>query len=246
MRLLGPSTVLFVCLLFQPVATRAQSPDGSSDPQQPAAGTPAAPPPPAAPADTDPKALHGELTAGFQVLTGVNEAWGSSFDGNVAKPYSDRGKFVARATYNYAKVTVQDEPLIEKIQSDRLLLSAGVDQSFSTHGVFMARTVFLRDTVQEIPQRYEETVGAGYHVLNKERGLEFSLVPDLSAVHQETYLGNDTGWQAGLGVHEQFAWKFTGAWSVENLFNYSHNYGDGGSDSIESNASLTGALKKGL
>ena len=189
--------------------------------------------------------VHGSLTAGFQFLGGVTEAWGGSFDGSISRAYSEQGKLVARGTYNYAKVTISDSPKVDKVQTNRGQISVGLDQTFSAHGVFQARSSYLRDPVQQIFSRYEELIGVGYHYADKAERVDFVLVPALSLLRQQTFLANDDGWQAGVGVHEQLSAKINKAWSLGNGFTYRHNMRDN-DDSIEESASLTGQIAKGL
>jgi hypothetical protein len=238
-------TIALTLLALSGGVLHAQSADGpAADDQQPAAGQPAVPPPPAAePAAPDKRAIHGALTAGLQFLNGVTQAWGTSLSGNVSKPYSDTGKLVARASYNYASVTISDSPKITKVQTDRTQVEAGADQTFSTHGVFMVRSMYLRDPVQEIFSRYEELVGVGYRYSDDR--VTLALVPGVSLLNENTYLVTDVGWQAGVGFHQGLTLKLNKFWSCEDSVMYRHDLGDT-DNSTEVTAALTGQVVKGL
>lgn len=244
-RSFAASTMLAVALLAGDAdAVRAQTP-ASPPPATTAAPMPA----PAADIVKTPEAsrnpVHGSLTAGFQFLQGVTQAWGGSFDGNLSKAYSERGTFVTRGTYNYAKVTIADAPKVDKVQANRGQISVGLDQTFGAHGVVQARSLYLRDPVQQIFSRYEELVGVGYRDADKAKRIDFAVVPGVSLLRQDTFLATDLGWQAAVGLHQQLGVNFNKSWSVAQGFNYRHNLRDE-ADSIEESASLTGLIAKGL
>ena len=195
---------------------------------------------------TDPadRPVHGSLTAGVQFTSGVTESRGGAFDGTISRAYSERGKLVARGTYNYARVTL-GSPGIDTVQTNRGQFAVGVDQALATHLVFQARSLYLRDTVQQIFSRYEELAGLGYLYTDAAKRVDFSFVPAISALKQRTFLATDEGWQAAAGLREQLGVKFNTQWSVDQGFSYRHNLSDH-ADSLEHRAALTGLIAKGL
>src|SRR3979490_2336443 len=110
--------------------------------------------------------IHGALTAGLKFLGGITQAWGGLIDGNVKRPYSATGAFVGRLRYDYAKVTVQEKPKVELVQTDRISAAVGIDQTFGKRGIFIARSLYLRDPVQQVFSRFEQLAGVGVHLVN--------------------------------------------------------------------------------
>ncbi len=200
-------------------------------------------PPVAAPAAKH--EMHGDITAGFQFQSGVTEAWGTSIEGNVSRPYSNSGTLSGRATYNYTRVVVSDNPRKEFVQTDRTMASIGANERVGKHGVAMFRSLYLRDSLHQIFFRFEQLAGVGLHYAEESGRLDFTLVPGVSFLKEDSYLDEHEGWHPGAGFYEQLALKFNKVWSFDNAFTYRHNFRQDDS-AIEANASLTGMIVKGV
>ena len=233
------SVAVFVSVLALAAVPTALAGQPAPDVQaQPPA--PPVPSPPPAPAKHE---IHGAITAGLQFLSGVTEAHGGSLDAKASRPYSDRGTVNVKATYNYAKVVVSDSPRTEIVQTNRTQASVGMDQAFSTHGVFAARSLYLRDPVQSIFFRFEQLAGVGVRYASPSKRVEFSFVPGLSMVKEDTFLDTPEGWQAGAGFYQRLAAKVDRTWSLEQSITYRHDFAVGDL-SIEASAEFTGMLTK--
>ncbi len=192
-----------------------------------------------------PPAFHGTVNAGAQLQGGVTEAWGVSLDSNVTRPYSRTGSFNGRGNIGYARVVVSDDPRTVLTQNDRMTFSGGIDQRLGGVWVFMARSLFLRDKLHEISWRLEELAGVGVHLVHPSGRMEFTFVPGLSALDEDTFLEDfrEKGWKAGAGFYQRLAVKFDERWSFEDAVTFRENF-KADDMSIEANAGLTGMVTR--
>lgn len=212
----------------------AQAPAGQPAAGQPAAGQPAA---------EEPKhpAFHGSLSVGLSAATGVQEQRAYQFEGDLTRPFSDGGRFVANVQRQYQNVTFPSPSLL----ADRSSFAVGADQNVTKYTVAMARSMYLKDALLYVNSRYEEIGGYGLHAYNKEKNVDLALVPGFSVYKENLAYAADDGWKTGYGFLEKFSGKFKKVWSIENSFRFRRDFSDS-NRSIESVASITGMLNKAM
>jgi hypothetical protein len=205
--------------------------------------SPETPAPPAqATAEAPPKReWHGTATAGFQLLAGTIDARGTTSEGRLTRPFADDWTFVARGSYTYSTVTVSDSPKIDKVQSNRLWTSAGADYTFGSSGIAIVRSLYLRDPLHEITYRAEELAGVGVHLKDSAKRVEFTFVPGISLLKEDTFLPGSEAILGGAGFYQALSLKIDRTWSIEDNFTFRHDFRRG-DYSIESNATLAGML----
>jgi putative salt-induced outer membrane protein YdiY len=198
---------------------------------------------PAAAGQTAPvhPAWHGSASAGVALAGGVQAQRGYQLAGDVRRPFSDGGSFVANAARDYQKVTFPSPALL----ADRTTLSGGADLNTSKKTVAMARSMYMRDKLLYVDSRYEELVGFGLHLSDASKRFDLQVVPGVSIFKQDLSYSDDRDWQGGGGVYEKFTGKINAAWSVGNSFRFRRNWTKV-DRSVESVASLTGAIIKPL
>jgi hypothetical protein len=187
--------------------------------------------------------FHGQISGGVQLQTGVTEAWGGTFDGKVTRILSDGWTFIARANYTYATVVVQEDPLVDKVQKDRLSAGAGFDRTFGTKGVAMFRTLYLRDPLHQIHYRTEQIGGVGIRVSDQAKRVEFTFVPGLSLIKEDTFLTGSEGVLGGAGFYQALTLKLDKTWSFDDSFSYRHDFREN-DYSIEAYLTLSAMLTK--
>lgn len=202
-------------------------------------------PPPEGPEKPAASAFHGTFSGGIQLQQGEIDAWGGTLDGNVTHAYSDRGQFVARTNVNYARVVVSRDPRVVKTQNDRETAAAGVDHGFSKYGVFMERSLYLRDAVHDLTYRFEQLAGVGIQRSARAGRVKYALVPGISVLKEDSFLADalERGWQAGAGFYQQLSVQVDPRWGVQDTFSYRRTF-KYAEHSIETAASLTGKINR--
>lgn len=198
---------------------------------------------PAAVPDATKREFHGAITAGVEIQSGVTSAWGGMFDGTATRPYSNDGTLVLRGNYNYAKVVVYQSQEVDEVQTDRTLVSLGVEHNYGAHGVFMAQTGYVRDPLHQIFYRFEQLAGYGVRLSDKSKRVEFRFVPGLAVLSEDSYLEGPEGWLLGAGFYQRLTVKVDKTWSFNDSITYRRDFRVN-DVSIEADASFTGMLTK--
>jgi putative salt-induced outer membrane protein YdiY len=193
---------------------------------------------PAAPAHP---AWHGSASASVALAGGAQAQRGYQLEGDVQRPFSDGGSFVANASRQYQNVTFPSPALL----ADRSSISVGADENTTKYTVAMARSMYLRDRLLYVDSRYEELFGFGLHLYDASKRFEIQLVPGVSFFKQNLSYSDDRGWQSGGGFYEKFTGKINAAWTVGNSFRFRRNF-TVADRSVESIASVTGAITRPL
>ena len=197
----------------------------------------AAPPPP-----PSPPAWHGSLSAGVSSASGVQASRSIQLQGSLVRPFSHGGRFVANAAHDYQRVTFpSDTPL-----ADRTNIAIGEDEHPTPHTVIIARSMYLRDSLLQIDSRFEQLIGYGLQLHDKDKkALDLQLVPGLSIYKEDLAYADPAGWKSAWGFYEKFSGNLSEVWSIENSFRFRHDFSDA-KRSIESAAAVDGKITKTL
>ena len=188
------------------------------------------------------RAWHGSLGVSIAIANGIQEQKNLSLDGDVVRPFSDGGRFVAQASRQYQKVIFPSEAAL----ADRTNVAIGADQDLTKNTVIIVRSLYLQDANLQVNSRYEELFGYGLHLYDKTRKrIDFEFVPGMSVYNENLAYANDEGWRASFGFYEQFSGKFNKVWSINNAFRVRKDFTTS-NRSIESSASVEGQITKAV
>jgi putative salt-induced outer membrane protein YdiY len=196
------------------------------------------------PAAEDPAhpAWHGSLSLGLAVANGIQSQRSLQLDGDLLRPFSDGGRFVASASRQYQNVTFPSAALL----SDRTNIAVGADQNVTKNTVAIVRSLYLKDSQLLVNSRFEELFGYGIHLYDKtKKRIDFQLVPGLSLYNEDLSYADNSGWKSAIGFYEKFSGKFDKVWSVSNSFRFRNDFSDS-NRSVESSAALEGMITKSL
>src|SRR5262245_4681478 len=124
-------TLMLTLALAAGVVRTARAQEQDQDPAaqaNPAGQAPAGQQPPADQQQQQPTKPKGSgaVSFGFGIANGVQEQRSWQLDGNVQRPFSDGGRFVATAGRQYQNVTFPSPALL----ADRTNVSVGADENF--------------------------------------------------------------------------------------------------------------------
>jgi hypothetical protein len=229
--------VTLTLLFILPIRAHAQesAAPAAAPGQGPGAGGAAPQGPPATPARPP---FSGSLDFGAAFAAGIQGQRSVQVAGELNRPFSDGGGFVANASYDFQKVTFPSEAPL----SDRTSIAAGLfDQFLNANTVIIVRSMYLRDTQMLINSRFEQLFGYGLRLSNNDKGFELQLIPGVSVYNQDLGYPADEGWRQGFGFFEKLSVGINRTWSIGNSFRFRQNFG-APHKSIESAANLTGMI----